>query len=164
MSDHPASRIVVRPADLDHPDDGRRIVELLDMYSRESFGLAAPLPVDVRQRLVHGLRDHPTTLVLLAMADEDAIGIAVCFFGFSTFAARPLLNIHDLAVSPEARGRGVGRSLLQAAQQHAAERGCCKLTLEVREDNLGARRLYRDFGFEPDDGTTHSHSFWVKPL
>ncbi len=164
MNDRPTPRIIVRPADLDHPDDGRRIVELLDMYSRESFGQAAPLPENVRQDLVHGLRDHPTTLVLLAMEDENAIGIAVCFFGFSTFAARPLLNIHDLAVSPGARGRGAGRALLQAAQQHATDRGCCKLTLEVREDNHGARRLYRDFGFESQNDTPHSHLFWVKPL
>lgn len=164
MNLSPAPQIVVRPADLDQPDDGQRIVELLDMYAREPVGQAAPLPEDVCRRLVDGLRNHPTTLVLLAMEDQDAVGIAVCFFGFSTFAAQPLLNIHDLAVRPDVRGRGVGRSLLQAAQQHAKEQGCCKLTLEVREDNHGAQRLYRDFGFQSENGSPHSHSFWVKPL
>ncbi len=164
MNVHPTPKIVVRLADLHHPDDERRIVELLDMYAREPIGQAAPLAEDVSQRLVCGLRDHPTTLVLLAMEDQDAVGIAVCFLGYSTFAARPLLNIHDLAVRPESRDRGVGRSLLQAAQQQAAERGCCKMTLEVREDNHGARRLYRDFGFESENGAPYPHSFWVKSL
>jgi ribosomal protein S18 acetylase RimI-like enzyme len=164
MNVPPVPEIFVRQADLDQPDDGRRIVELLDMYAREPIGQAAPLAEDVCQRLVHGLRDHPTTLVLLAMDHGNAVGIAVCFFGYSTFAARPLLNIHDLAVRPESRCRGAGRSLLQAAQQHAVQRGCCKMTLEVREDNQGARRLYRDFGFQSDSGTSFPHYFWAKSL
>jgi ribosomal protein S18 acetylase RimI-like enzyme len=73
--------------------------------------------------------------------------LAVCFFGFSTFQARPLLNIHDLAVVPEYRGRGVGRALLEAAEARAAERGCCKLTLEVQDANPRARQLYERYGF-----------------
>jgi GNAT superfamily N-acetyltransferase len=156
--------ILVRPADLEDPDDGCRIVELLDMYSREPLGQAAPLPLEVRQRLVPGLREHPSTLVLLALDGDSAMGIAVCFFGFSTFAARPLLNIHDLAVRPEARGRGVGRALLAAAEQQATQRNCCKMTLEVRNDNHVARQLYRGFGFETHNGGEHSYSFWTKLL
>src|SRR5688572_14329373 len=82
-----------------------------------------------------------------ALADEEPVGVAVCFFGFSTFNARPLLNIHDLAVLPQYRGLGAGRALLQAAEEHARREGCCKLTLEVQEDNTRARALYRRFGF-----------------
>jgi hypothetical protein len=50
------SPILVRLADLDHPDDGRHVVELLDMYSQEPLGQAVPLPGEVRERLV---RDEP---------------------------------------------------------------------------------------------------------
>jgi ribosomal protein S18 acetylase RimI-like enzyme len=98
--------------------------------------------------------------VLLAFADEVAIGIAVCFVGFSTFRARPLLNVHDLAVLPQYRGKGAGRALLLAAEDHARRQGCCRLTLEVLESNSGARALYRRFGF--DDSTISR--FLVKPL
>jgi ribosomal protein S18 acetylase RimI-like enzyme len=59
-----------------------------------------------------------------------------------------LLNIHDLAVLPEHRGRGVGRALLAAVEEHARRKGCCKLTLEVQDDNPRARALYDKFGFE----------------
>jgi ribosomal protein S18 acetylase RimI-like enzyme len=162
MNDCPRSTILVRPADLEDPDDGRLIVELLDMYSKEPLGQAAPLPQDVRERLVPGLRDHPSALVLLALDNGSAVGIAVCFFGFSTFSARTLLNIHDLAVRPESRGRGVGRALLEAAQQQACRRDCCKMTLEVRHDNHIARQLYRDFGF--DSNHDASYDFWTKQL
>jgi ribosomal protein S18 acetylase RimI-like enzyme len=75
------------------------------------------------------------------------VGAAVCFIGFSTFAARPLLNLHDLAVVPELRGRGIGRALLRAVEERARALGCCKLTLEVVQENTQARALYERFGF-----------------
>jgi len=72
--------------------------------------------------------------------------LAVCFTGFSTFRARALYNIHDLAVLPAWRGRGVGRRLLRAVEAQARERGYCKITLEVRADNPAAG-LYRQLGY-----------------
>jgi ribosomal protein S18 acetylase RimI-like enzyme len=85
--------------------------------------------------------------VLLAFADQRPVGMAICFFGFATFQARPLLNIHDLAVVPDYRGQGIGRALLGEAEKRALGHGCCKLTLEVRDDNRPARALYESFGF-----------------
>ncbi|MBK7975719.1 MAG: GNAT family N-acetyltransferase [Deltaproteobacteria bacterium] len=67
--------------------------------------------------------------------------------GFSTFAARPLINVHDLAVLPEYRGHGIGRALLRAVERAARERGCVKLTLEVQENNQRARSVYAAAGF-----------------
>jgi ribosomal protein S18 acetylase RimI-like enzyme len=123
-------------------------------------GGGQPIPPDVLERIVHALRTHPTALVLLAFDDDEPVGIAVCFRGLSTFRARPLLNIHDLAVLPPYRGRGIGRALLRAAEEHARLQGCCRLTLEVLESNAGARALYRRFGF--DDSIVSR--FLVKPL
>jgi ribosomal protein S18 acetylase RimI-like enzyme len=102
----------------------------------------------VRERLVHALREHPTALVLLAFVGLTPVGIAVGFFGLSTFQARPLLNIHDLAVIPAYRGKGAGRALLREVENRALRRGCCKLTLEVQDANARARGLYASFGFD----------------
>jgi len=85
--------------------------------------------------------------VLLAVSEGRPVGVAVCFLGFSTFQARPLLNIHDLAVLPEWRGKGIGRALLAHVEDRARRRGCCKLTLEVLDDNARARGLYESLGF-----------------
>jgi len=141
------------------------IVEVLNTYAADPVGGGQPLASEVRERLVPTLRDHPTALVLLALVDQRPAGIAVCFFGLSTFQARPLLNIHDLAVVPEHRGRGIGRALLAAAEEHAIKRGCCKLTLEVQDDNGRARALYESFGFSNfvvgNSAPTH---FLTKPL
>ncbi len=158
-------QIEIVEADLDSAAHAAGVVEVLDSYAADPVGGGEPLAADVRERLVPALREHPTTLVLLATAGARVVGLAICFLGFSTFRARPLLNIHDLAVRPELRGRGVGRALLVAAEELARKRGCCKLTLEVQEDNRRALGLYRSFGFSDfvigDSGPTR---FLAKPL
>ena len=109
-------------------------------------GGGQPLGEDVRTRLIPALREHPTTVILLAFDGTRPVGIATCFRGFSTFAARPLLNLHDLAVIPEYRRRGVGRQLLAAVEDKARSLGCTKVTLEVLEANP-ARQLYAAMGY-----------------
>jgi ribosomal protein S18 acetylase RimI-like enzyme len=139
--------VTVIEADLLDPQHQAAIVHLVDAYARDPMGNGEGLPAEVRVRLIPGLRQHPTAMVFLAYDGERPVGIAVCFAGFSTFAARPLINIHDLAVIPEYRGQSVGRLLLERVEAKGRELGCCKLTLEVREDNHHAQRLYQKFGF-----------------
>jgi ribosomal protein S18 acetylase RimI-like enzyme len=136
-------------ADLNSACHAEGILAVLDSYAREPIGGGTPLAADVRARLIDGLRRHPTTNILIAENDGLlTLGVAVCFLGFSTFAARPLLNLHDLAVLPQYRGNGIGTALLAAVERSAREIGCCKVTLEVRADNPGARSLYSRSGFE----------------
>lgn len=134
-------------ADLDEAAHARGVVEILDSYARDPIGGSRPLGPSVRERLIPELRAQSHARVLLALDGDRPIGVAVCFLGFSTFAARPLLNLHDLAVLPEFRGRGAGGALLEAVESCARDAGCCKVTLEVREDNGRARELYERTGF-----------------
>jgi GNAT superfamily N-acetyltransferase len=138
-------------ANLADAAQARAVIELVDSYARDVMGGGEPLPAAVRTRLIPGLARHPTTLVFLAWDDARPVGVAVCFTGFSTFAARPLVNIHDLAVLPDWRGRGVGRLLLRAVAEWARAHDCCKLTLEVLDHNTRARGLYESEGFLPPD-------------
>ena len=157
-------RVDVREADFSNPAHCAGIVEVLNSYAADPVGGGEPLTQQVRERLIPALRDFPTALVLLAFVDQHAVGVAVCFFGFSTFQARPLLNIHDLAVVPEHRGKGIGRALLTAAEAQALRRGCCKLTLEVQDDNRRARGLYERFGFADFVVNNSATRFLSKPL
>ena len=91
---------------------------------------------------------HRISPMFLALHKPKPVGIAVCFLGFSTFAARPLLNIHDLAVMPEYRGQGVGRQLLEHVEIKGRALECCMLTLEVREDNHWGQQLDHNVGFD----------------
>ena len=144
----------------------RDILAMTAAYAEDPMGNGGPLPPDVLERLITGLREHPTTLIFLAYVDEDVVGIATCFVGFSTFTARPLINIHDLAVLPEFRGQGIGRSLLDAVEQGARERGCARVTLEVLENNLRAKQLYEAAGFGPtvSNETQQRSLFYTKSL
>jgi GNAT superfamily N-acetyltransferase len=143
-------------ADLSRPAHQQAVVDLIDAYSRDPMGDEMPLPEDVKQRLIPGLREHPTTLIFLAYDDDKPIGIALCFRGFSSFAAKPLINIHDLSVLPNYRGKGVGRQLLAVVADHGRKIGGCKLTLETQEHNYTAQKLYKSIGFARDVHTTEA--------
>ncbi len=136
-------------ADLEQTEHQHAVLELTDAYASDPMGNGEPLSDSVRRDLISELRRHPTTVIFLAYHYGRAIGIANCFIGFSTFAARPLINISDLAVLPGNRGRGIGRKLLEAVERKARELGCCKLTIEVQENNQRAKHLYQSLGFSP---------------
>lgn len=162
----PRAAVEVREADLSRAADAEGLLEVLESYARGAAGGGAPLDADVKLRLIPALREQDNALVLLALVEGRVVGIANCFYGFSTFAARPLLNVHDLAVLPGHQGRGIGRALLVAAEERARARGCAKLTLEVLESNSSARRLYESFGFRDFNlaGAALRAHFLSKPL
>lgn len=141
------NHISVIEADLSRPDHQETTVHLLNAYAMDPMGDGKPLSETARRDVIPGLRQHPTTLVFLAYRDTEPVGLAICFRGFSTFAARPLVNISDYFVFPAHRGAGIGRLLLGAIERHARELGCCRLTLEVQENNHHARRVYSAAGF-----------------
>ena len=153
----------VRIANLDDAQHQRAIIELLDAYAKEPQVGGVSFSPEVRARLISELRKQTGGRYFLAFEQDQVVGVAICFLGFSTFYALPLLNIHDLAVRDGFRGRGIGRHLLVAVETAAAEHGCCKVTLEVRADNK-ARRLYEDVGFSAGDTDDSAFAFMTKLL
>jgi ribosomal protein S18 acetylase RimI-like enzyme len=134
-------------ADLAMPEHQKAVLAMTEAYASDPMGNGQPLKPQVHNNLIQGLREHPTTLIFLAFMGETPVGIANCFLGFSTFAAKPLINIHDLCVLPASRGQGTARKLLEAVEQKARELGCCKVTLEVLENNHRALKVYEAAGF-----------------
>ncbi|HYD78252.1 MAG TPA: GNAT family N-acetyltransferase [Paucimonas sp.] len=134
-------------ADYRDPQHAHALIGLLDLYARDPMGGGEPLRAEVKERLVPMLAQHPTAFSILAFAGDEPAGLANCFEGFSTFACKPLVNIHDFVVSPAWRGHGVGQRMMAYLEALARERGCCKVTLEVLENNHAAKALYRKCGF-----------------
>lgn len=141
-------------ADLHHADHARAVADLVNMYAREPLARGSDLPREIIDKLPGFLRDFPTSHVFLAQTvGGDALdlasyaGIAVCVRSISTFTASPVMNIHDLAVRPEFRGRGVGRALMNEVERAARSLRCCKITLEVHRENVGAIAAYHACGF-----------------
>ena len=135
-------------------------LELLEHYARDPMGGGDGLSPFARDHLVTRLLGRNDFIGFLAFEGSRAVGMINCFEGFSTFAARPLLNIHDLVVRAGWRGRGIGHQLLAAAQAAARSRDCCKLTLEVLANNQPALNSYQRFGFraytlDPTAGAAH---------
>ena len=134
-------------ADYSNPAHAAALVAVLDAYARDPMGGGHPLSEFSRSHLVAALAARPQAYSVLAFDADMPVGLVNCIEGFSTFACRPLVNVHDVAVLPGYRGQGVAEKMLLLAQEMARERGACKLTLEVLQGNAAAQRLYRRLGF-----------------
>lgn len=153
-------------ADYANPLHARTVLQLLDEYARHPMGGNEPLAPAVKEDLIPALAAIPGAFSVLAFSDGTPAGLANCFQGFSTFACKPLVNIHDLMVSSPFRGEGLAGRILAKVEEIARQRGCCKVTLEVLEGNEAAQRTYRRAGFAPYelDPAQGRALFWEKKL
>lgn len=158
--------IEIVEADLSLPAHAEATVSLLDQYARDPMGGGSGLSAFAKANLIAELRRRPWLRVILAWLEGQPVGLAICIEGFSTFACKPLLNIHDLVVAEKFRGRGIAKQILHRVETLAREMGCCKLTLEVLEGNRIAQALYRECGYagyelDPSIGKA---MFWQRSL
>ena len=158
--------ITTRIADYHNPQHAAVIVDLLNGYALDPMGGGAPLSDEAVQNLIPALAALPNAFSLLAYVNDAPAGLANCFTGFSTFACKRLINIHDVVVTPEFRGFGVGKALFAEIERIARAKGCCKITLEVLSGNAPALALYAALGFGDYvlDPTLGNALFWQKAL
>jgi ribosomal protein S18 acetylase RimI-like enzyme len=145
-----ANTVRVVRADYANPVHAAAVVMLLNAYASDPMGGSAPLSDFAKANLVPSLAARPQAFSVLAFAGSDdskPVGLVNCIEGFSTFACKPLVNVHDVAVLAGYRGQRIGERMLELVEKLARERGACKLTLEVLSGNAGAMRLYQRAGF-----------------
>lgn len=140
--------IAIVRARYDDPAHAAALVALLDAYARDPAGGGEPLSDFARANLVDALAVRPFIFSVLAFDGDTPVGLVNAIEGFSTFACRPLVNVHDVVVLPSHRGRGIAARLFAEVETIARERGACKLTLEVLSGNRAARSLYEKLGFD----------------
>ena len=85
----------------------------------------------------------PTISVLTAVQDGTPVGYALLY----RRRASSIVQLASIAVAPKAGGRGVGATLLEAAEREASRHGARRVRLEARPDNEPARALYRRAGY-----------------
>ena len=143
------SKIVCKSVNYADRVQGQLLVRLLDGYAKDPLGGGTGLVEEVKEHLPSRLAQVPSAFSFIAYSGEEETpsGLINCFEGFSTFAARPLVNIHDCYVVPEFRGQGISQALLGAVEAEARKRGCCKLTLECLSKNDVAIGAYKKNGF-----------------
>jgi GNAT superfamily N-acetyltransferase len=79
---------------------------------------------------------------LVAELDGRLVGFAHCLFHPSTWSQTSYCYLEDLFTSPEARGQGVGRTLIEAVAAAAAAAGATRLSWHTQEFNADGRALY----------------------
>lgn len=153
-------------ADLSLSTHVEAMLQLMDEYALDPMGGGQGLSNYVKENLVTELAKRKSAHVILAFVDSQPAGLLICLEGFSTFACKPLLNIHDAIVSAPYRRRGLSKLLLQKAEEIAFDLGCCKLTLEVLEGNHVAQAAYKAFGFRGYELNSKMGKalFWEKKL
>jgi len=161
-----ASSLRICRADYRNRVHADALVRLLDAYAQDPAGGGEALGEFAKTHLVEALAARPQAFSVLAFAGDEPVGLVNCIEGFSTFACRPLVNIHDVAVLPSHRGQRVAEQMLALVDEVARERGACKLTLEVLQGNASAIRLYERVGFagyqlDPTMGRAQFFQKWL---
>jgi GNAT superfamily N-acetyltransferase len=152
-------------ADLASREHADALVRLLNEYALDPMGKGSELSGHVKANLAQELRAREAH-VILAYVDGMAAGLMICLEGFSTFACKPLLNLHDVVVTNKHRGKGLAKLMFERAELIARKLDCCKMTLEVLEGNRAAQAVYKSLGFagyelDPKMGKA---MFWQKLL
>jgi diamine N-acetyltransferase len=126
--------------------DAATIVRLIRALA-EFENLIEHVRISETDILRDGFGERPRFECLLAEAEGAALGFALFYHTYSTFAGRPELWVEDIFVAEAARGRGVGRRLMARLAAIALERDCAHLALSVLHWNP-AQDFYRRLGLE----------------
>lgn len=137
----------IRPFDY-VTDTGALLSFMPELYETNFPGCVVDVEFMARRRsqLRAAVRD-PSQKVLVA---EDSLG--VCGFIWlvmeQEFSRRRRGEVSAIYVHPRARGRGVGRQLMEAGEEHLRSCGCQSVMLMVTATNQAALSLYRSLGYE----------------
>ncbi|WP_321348802.1 GNAT family N-acetyltransferase [uncultured Draconibacterium sp.] len=147
--------------DLQNPLHCAQVVHLLNDYMEDEMGISEPMPDGLGPKIIEGLKRHTAYMGFFVCIGDNFAGLANCNLNFSTWRASPLINIHDLIVSPDFRQQGVGLFLIKGIEDYAIENDYCRINLEVRHDNFKAQNLYRKAGFKECEPNNY---FWENKL
>jgi len=141
--------IQIRPAT---PIDVPLILQLvreLAEYERE------PDAVIATEGMLHeALFERGVAESVIAELDGKSVGFALFFHNFSTWTGKPGIYLEDLYVTPDARGAGAGKALLQHLAGIALDRGCSRFEWAVLDWNTPAIDFYRAMGAQAMDEWT----------
>jgi ribosomal protein S18 acetylase RimI-like enzyme len=131
--------------------DVAEVAALFDGYRK--FYRAASDIEGARRFLAERLANRQSVIILASVAAKAA-GFTQLYPSFSSLSMAPVLVLNDLFVSPEARGHGVGRALLDAAAEYGRQVGAVRLVLQTEATNTPAQALYERAGWKRE------LSFW----
>jgi ribosomal protein S18 acetylase RimI-like enzyme len=128
------------------------VARLFDAY-RQFY--EQPSDPDGARRFLAERLGRGESVILAVVEDGRALGFTQLYPSFSSVSMKPIWILNDLFVADEARRRGVGAVLLQAARDHARRTGAARLTLSTAVTNTPAQALYERDGWRRDTAFWH---------
>lgn len=153
--------VLFRKCDLNDSQDCQSLHILFEQYMLDPMGDADTLEINQQEKLIEELAKRPYASIFFVLLDNKIAGFSTLFELFSTFKVMPYLYIHDFVIDKSCRGKGLGKIFMEFIVNLAKEKGCCKIALEVREDNAAAKLIYAKAGFVECEPSMH---FWTKKL
>lgn len=154
-ADKPPLPIRVRQASLRDYEELCALFDQLDEIHREArpeMYQPFPPPARTREQVAHWLAQAEST-VLVAQSEDGVVGLAVLVTrapsGFAGAVPRKVIEVDNLVVRADQRGRRVGRRLLAAAVEWSRQRRATHVEVCVHDFNRDAKRFYEGFGFTP---------------
>jgi GNAT superfamily N-acetyltransferase len=120
------------------PADRARWQELFEGYN--TF-YERTLPAETYDEKWEAFQEGKSIHALCARDGDEVVGITH-FFKHPSTSGPDVCYLQDLFTAPEARGRGVGRALIEAVTEWARQRDCCRVYWHTSEWNETARKLY----------------------
>ncbi|MFO1253274.1 MAG: GNAT family N-acetyltransferase [Inhella sp.] len=138
--------VQIRPATLADLD---RIAPLFDAYRQ--FYEQAPDAALAARFIAERLQRQESVILLAEDAQGQGLGFCQLYPSFCSVEAAPIYVLYDLFVGPAARGGGVGRALLLAAEARAVQDGKRRMDLTTAKTNRAAQSLYESLGWVRDE-------------
>lgn len=156
----------LKKVDYQDPEQVAELLDLLQMYALDPMGGGGAIDDNTLKALPEALASRDFMHSFIVYEEDTPLGFSNCIESFSTFSAKGVMNIHDFAIVPQARGKDLSQFLLKGIEEFASNIGCTKLTLEVLTGNKSAIRAYEKSGFSayqlnPDLGDA---MFWQKSI
>jgi GNAT superfamily N-acetyltransferase len=133
----------LRPVEVTLPTGLAEPLALLEEALRDGD----PVPEDFADRLRKAVEAGDVE-VLAVRTEDQILGVALLAYRLSVSAGGLFASVEDLYVRPEARRRGVGRALLQAADERCEDHGISYVEAQVEERE--AEQFYAALGYEPE--------------
>ena len=141
------SQLNIRPATEQDTDLILHFVRELAIYEKAEEEAKAT-PDHVRRTLFCA---NPAVFGLVCEIDHKAVGFAVYFFNYSTWQGQHGLYLEDLYITPDARGHGAGKALLQRLAQIAIEKDCGRFEWSCLDWNTPSLQFYDSLGALPQN-------------
>ncbi|MEZ8283443.1 GNAT family N-acetyltransferase [Vibrio splendidus] len=128
-------------------EDIEQLSRLFHSYRQLSVSLDNSFSLSDSTKWIEDRLSEDNAVFLIAESEQEILGFVTLYQGFSSISLSKYWILNDLFVSKDARGLGLGRSLMEQAEMYASATKSKGIELETSKDNLLAQSLYKDLGY-----------------